>query len=56
MGNVATEGIECDQRTLQAMKFRIVKMERDNVKEQKLDNAKMVKEIIRIIEEEAEKK
>ena len=43
-----------DQRMLSIMRMRIIKIEKDNAKDKKYSDSEMVKEIQKIIEEEAD--
>lgn len=44
--------VEIREEALKLMKLRIMKLEKDNAKDRKLDDKKMVDEIKKIIEEE----
>ena len=49
-----TENVPIDEKTINLMKLRIIKAERDNDKTNEKSPAKMVDEIKKIIEEEAD--
>ena len=54
MGKKLTDEVAIDTRTVNLMRLRIIKAEHDNEKTQDKDASQMVKEIRKIIEEEAD--
>ncbi len=54
MGNKLTDDVAIDSRAVNLMRLRIITAEHDNEKTQDKDASQMVKEIRKIIEEEAD--
>ncbi len=53
MSNFTDEDVTIDARSVNLMRLRILKLERDNEKDKKLSDNDMIKQIMKIIEEEA---
>lgn len=53
MGKFTDDDVNIDARSVNLMKLRILKLERDNEKDKKLSDSDMVKQVMKIIEEEA---